>query len=104
MTPDEGVQMKQPLEGFSVGSHFEGKDSTVLAIYNRILRAIRLCGPVTEETKKTSIHLVNKSALAGIATRKTHLILTLKSDHALNSRRVHKSEQVSSKRFHHEIK
>ena len=33
-----------------------------------------------------------------------HLILTLKSDRKVTSPRIHKSEQVSAKRFHHEIK
>ena len=61
-------------------------------------------GPVIEEPKKTSIHLVNATALAGVATRKDYLILTLKSDRKLTSPRVHKSEQVSAKRFHHEVK
>ena len=73
-------------------------------IYNHILKAIRGVGPVTEEPKKTSIHLVNKTALAGVATRKAYLILTLKSDQALTASRIHKTEQVSARRFHHEIR
>ena len=97
-------EMKTSGIGISVGSHFEGKDPVVRSLYTRILDAIRAIGPVIEDPKKTSIHLVNRTALAGIATRKTYLILTLKSDRALTAPRIHKSEQVSAKRFHHEIK
>ncbi|MEP7271215.1 MAG: DUF5655 domain-containing protein [Acidobacteriota bacterium] len=44
------------------------------------------------------------SALAGVATRKDYLILTIKSDRKLDSQRIHKAEQTSARRFHHEIK
>jgi hypothetical protein len=65
---------------------------------------LKQIGPITEEPKKTSIHLVNTTALAGVATRKAHLILTIKSDHKLNSPRVHKTERVSARRFYQEVK
>jgi hypothetical protein len=47
---------------------------------------------------------VNRTALAGVATRKGHLILTIKSDRKIASPRIHKSEQTSASRFHHEVK
>ena len=96
--------MNKPKNAFSLQSHFEGKAPVVRQIYDRVLKAVRKIGPVIEEPKKTSIHLVNATALAGVATRKEYLILTLKSDRKLNSPRVHKSEQASAKRFHHEVK
>ena len=102
--PAKGCEMKTLNSGYSVGNHFEGKDPIVRSVYDRILTALRRVGPVTEEPKKTSIHLVNKTALAGIATRKTYLVLTIKSDRALTTSRIHKTEQVSARRFHHEIK
>jgi hypothetical protein len=89
---------------FTVKSHFEGKDAAVRQIYDRLLQATRKFGPVAEEPKKTSIHLTNKTAFAGVATRKTALVLTIKSDRRLPSPRIHKSEQTSAKRFHHEVK
>lgn len=89
---------------FTVKSHFEGKDPVVRKIYDQLLKAVRRLGPIVEEPKKTSIHLVNSTALAGVATRSSYLILTLKSDHPLKSPRVFKSEQASAKRFHHEVK
>jgi hypothetical protein len=88
----------------SVGQHFEGKAPAVRAIYRAVLQATREAGPVTEDPKKTSIHLVRRTALAGVATRKDSLILTLKSDHALKSPRLFKTERVSAKRYHHEFK
>jgi hypothetical protein len=88
----------------TVENHFSSKEPIVREIYNRVLKAIRGIGSVIEEPKKTSIHLVNSSALAGVATRKDSLILTLKSDRKLTGPRIHKSEQVSAGRFHHEVK
>jgi hypothetical protein len=61
-------------------------------------------GPYKEEAKKTSIHLVRRTAFAGIATRKTALILTLKSDRDLKSKRIAKREQASANRWHLEIR
>ena len=90
--------------GFTVESHFSSKSQVVRKIYDGVLNAIQQIGPVIEEPKKTSIHLVNATALAGVATRKDSLILTIKSDRKLTSPRIHKSEQVSANRFHHELK
>jgi hypothetical protein len=39
-----------------------------------------------------------------VATRKNAIILTIKSDRDLDSPRIHKSEQTSARRFHHEVK
>ena len=96
--------MKSGIREFSVNDHFAGRDLVVRKIYDQLLRTIKRFGPTGEEPKKTSIHLVNKSALAGVATRKAHLILTIKSDRRLLSSRIHRSEQTSSGRYHHEIK
>jgi len=96
--------LSKAIEAFTVTSHFDGKDPVVFQIYKQILKSLRRLGPVIEEPKKTSIHLVSASAAAGVATRKGHLILTLKSDRKLSSPRIHKSEQTSASRFHHEVK
>jgi len=90
--------------GFSVKSHFEGKDASVRATYDRLLKNARQFGSVIEEPKKTSIHLVNRTAFAGVATRKSAIVLTIKSDRKLSSPRIHKSERTSTNRFHHEVK
>ena len=87
-----------------VKSHFENKDAVVRQIYDRLLKSARTFGPVTEDPKKTSIHLVNRTAFAGITTRKAAIILTIKADSDISSPRIHKSEQTSARRFHHEVK
>ena len=90
--------------GHSVGEHFENRDSSVKETYKAILQTARKLGPVKEDPKKTSIHLVRKKAFAGIATRKTALILTLKSDSDVANKRIVRREQASANRWHLEIK
>ena len=89
---------------FSVSQHFEGKDTVVKAIYDRIVKESRKFGTVSEEPKKTSIHLVNKSAFAGVVTRKNALILNIKSAAPIKDARITKSERLSANRFHQEVK
>jgi hypothetical protein len=88
----------------SIESHFNGKDPVVRKVYDAILKVAKAWGPVSEEAKKTSIHLVRKSAFAGVATRKAYLILTVKSKTELESERIFRREQASSSRWHSEIK
>ncbi|MFN2577014.1 MAG: DUF5655 domain-containing protein [Pyrinomonadaceae bacterium] len=90
--------------GFTVESHFSGKEAATRKIYENLLKTSRNFGTVVEDPKKTSIHLVNKTAFAGVATRNSAIILTIKSDRKLSSPRVHKSEQTSARRFHHEVR
>jgi hypothetical protein len=89
---------------FSMAHHFEGKEPVVRSIYDRILKEVKKFGKVIEEPKKTSIHLANKSAFAGVMTRKTVLILNIKSSVPIKHERITKSEQVSASRFHQEVK
>ena len=88
----------------TVESHFDGKDPAVRATYLRLLEAARSLGPVAEDPKKTSIHLVRDTAFAGVATRRSSLILTLKSAKDIRSPRVDKREQTSAHRWHVEIR
>ena len=90
--------------GNSVRAHFENRDASVRETYNAILRSARKLGPVKEDPKKTSIHLLRKTAFAGIATRKAGLILTLKSASDVANKRIARREQASAHRWHLEIK
>lgn len=90
--------------GHTVNEHFKNRAPEVKATYAAILRAAKKLGPVSEEAKKTSIHLVRKTAFAGVATRKTALVLTLKSDSDVINKRIAKREQASAHRWHLEIK
>ena len=92
------------LNHHTVQDHFLDRDPSVKATYAAILKAARGFGPVTEDPKKTSIHLNRRTAFAGISTRKSALILTVKSPIDVKSRRVMKREQVSRNRWHLEIK
>ena len=55
------------VSAFTVAGHFEGRDSGVKATYAALLRAARTLGPVSEDPKKTSIHVNRKAAFAGVA-------------------------------------
>jgi hypothetical protein len=79
-------------------------DPEVRATYERLLDAARTFGPVTEEAKKTSIHLVRDTAFAGVATRRSSLILTLKSARDIRSPRIEKRDQASANRWHVEVR
>ena len=92
------------MRPMSVGGHFAKSDPEVLRTYRRLLMAARAIGPVAEEPKKTSIHLVARTAFAGIATRRSSLILTLKSAKDIRSARIEKREQASAHRWHLEIR
>ena len=88
----------------NVEAHLAKSAPEVLATYRRLLETARALGPVTEEPKKTSIHLVSRTAFAGIATRRSSLILTLKSEKDIRSPRVEKREQTSAHRWHVDIR
>lgn len=83
----------------AVSDHFAGKDPIVRSIYGHILAEARNFGPVLEEPRKTSIHLVSKSAFAGVTTRKDALILNIKSAPPIKHARFRKSERVSASRI-----
>jgi len=84
----------------TVRQHFEDRDAVVRAIYRDIVAAAGRLGAFTEEPKKTSIHLVRRTAFAGVATRKSALMLTLKSANDIKSPRIVKREQASANRWH----
>ena len=96
--------MAQPSLGPTIEDHFQDRAPQIRAIYDRILAAARRHGEVTEDPKKTSIHLNRKTAFAGIATRRESLTLTLKLDRDLPSSRVAKHERASAHRWHLEIR
>src|SRR4051812_25954598 len=88
----------------SVDEHFTGKADGLRTVYDRLVALAERFGPVGQDPKKTSIHLNRATAFAGVAVRKAHLVLTIKSDRPIDSPRIVKSEQTSAKRFHHEVK
>lgn len=96
--------MATVVNGYSVKDHFNNKQPLVKATYDAIVKAAEQFGVVKQEAKKTSIHLVRKTAFAGVATRQSALILTLKSKSDLKSDRIVRREQVSAARWHVEVR
>jgi hypothetical protein len=89
---------------FSVEDHFKNKGPNVASTYAALTKALKKLGPFREEAKKTSIHLVRTTAFAGVATRKSWIILTVKSANDIKSPRILKHEQVSAGRWHLEVR
>ena len=89
---------------FIVENHFENKSPVVREIYDGLIKKVKSFGKFQEEPHKTSIHLLNQTTFAGIATRKDYLLLTIKTDSPIKSSRVTKTEQVSRNRYHILIK
>jgi hypothetical protein len=86
-----------------VDQHFEGKEPQVRRIYDALLRAARSFGAVTEDPKKTSIHLTRRTAFAGVAPRKDAVILTLKSARDIVDPRIRKHQHTSANRWHLDV-
>lgn len=87
----------------SVASHLATTDQAVRVTYDRLIEVARTLGPLKEEAKQTSIHLVRHTAFAGVALRRSWLVLTVKSDTDIRSPRIQKREQTSANRWHLEI-
>lgn len=91
-------------QSYTIAQHFTGRAPAVRLVYDRLLAVTGKLGPVVQDPKKTSIHLNNKTAFVGVATRKDCLILTLKSVCDIRSARITKHEQTSANRWHLELK
>jgi Domain of unknown function (DUF5655) len=88
----------------SVESHFAKTDPTVRTVYQRLIKVAQAFGPVMEDPKKTSIHLIHHVTFAGVATRRSSLILTLKSASDIRNPRIEKRERTSANRWHLEVR
>lgn len=91
-------------KGPTVKMHFLNRSPAVRQIYDRILDVSQRFGPVKEDPKKTSIHLVNRSAYAGVQNRRELMILTLKSTADIDNKRIFRRLQASANRWYLEIK
>ena len=96
--------MPKAMHAPRVSDHFDGRARAVREIYDRLVQTAEQFGPVTQDPKKTSIHLARRTAFAGIATRRDAIILTLKSKSDIRSPRISKREQASAHRWHLEVK
>ena len=89
---------------YFINDHFANQEPLVRTLYDRLLEVLNGFGPIIEEPKKTSIHLVRRSALAGVETRKSHLLLNIKANHKIDNPRILKTDQPSANRFHLKVK
>jgi hypothetical protein len=87
-----------------VDSHFEGKGASVRGVYDALIARLSELGDVVVEPKKTCLHLVNRTALAGVYPRKDVLQLEFKTDYAIDDPLIIKSEQISRSRWHHIVR
>ena len=78
-------------------------DPDARKVYEAILAATARFGDVTAEEKKTSVHLVAKTGFAGVHPRKGAVLLNIRTDAPIESKRIRKLERVSAKRFHNEM-
>ena len=72
-------------------------------IYAALLKTVSKFGAVRAEEKKTSIHLCAKTGFAGVHPRKSAVLLNIRSDAPIKSKRIRKVEKVSANRFHNEM-
>jgi hypothetical protein len=87
-----------------VDAHFAKSTPPVRQTYDAILALSRSLGRVSVESKKTSIHLVRRTAFAGIATRRDSLVLTVKAASAIRSPRIARAQQTSANRWHLDVR
>jgi hypothetical protein len=76
----------------------------VKVLYKTLRNSLQGFGKIGVEEKKTSIHLINRAAFAGVHPRKDYFILNIVSDQPIASQRIEKTEQVSKSRFHNELR
>ena len=76
----------------------------VKLLYTTLLNKLYEFGKVISEEKKTSIHLKNRAAFAGVHPRKDYFFLNIVSSAPIKSPRILKQEQVSKSRFHNEVR
>ena len=83
---------------------FTDKDPAVRAAYDKVLSSLAKVGPVRDEPKKTSIHMVRDTGFAGAHPKKAWLDLTIRSEKPIKSPRVRAQEQVSKNRWHQDVR
>src|SRR5436853_260446 len=89
---------------YTESDHLKEKQPEVIKTYHHLVSKLKEFGPIGIEPKKTSIHLVNRFAFAGVYTRKEYINLEFHLNYGLNNPRVSKVEQASANRFHHTIR
>jgi hypothetical protein len=80
---------------------FKSYPPEIAELYDKLRAILKSIGPYKAEVKKTSIHLVNTKAFAGVHPKKSYLGVNLVLSRPKTDPPAHKVEQVSKNRFHH---
>ena len=78
-------------------------DPLSASLYAALIQEVAQIGEHEIEEKLTSIHIVHGRAFLGVHPRKGALLVNIVLDHPLDTARLHRTEQVSASRWHHEI-
>ena len=83
---------------------FANKNDNVKEIYHAIIDMLNSIGEYKIEVKKTSIHVVKKSAFLGINPKKKWMDINIVTTHPIENEKITKVEQVSKNRFHNNLR
>jgi len=84
---------------------FADKPPLVWRMYQMLLDKLESeVGAIEVQEKRTSLHLTNGTAFAGVHPKKNWLDLTIRLDKQLTGARVRSSEHVSRSRWHNEVR
>lgn len=72
-------------------------------LFNGVVRILEALGEYAIEEKQGSFHVTHGRAFLGIHPRRAGLLVNIVTERQLDPERMHKTEQVSSRRWHNEI-
>lgn len=96
--------MTNEISNDNLEAIFENKNENVKEIYNSVIDILNSFGEYEIEPKKTSIHLVKKSAFLGLNPKKKWMDINVVADHPIENELITKVEQVSKNRFHNNLR
>jgi hypothetical protein len=78
-------------------------DPISTALLDGVVGILKELGEYAIEEKQTSFHVTHGRAFLGIHPRRAGLLLNIVTQRQLDPKRMHKTEQVSSRRWHNEM-
>lgn len=90
--------------GSAVETVYAKSNPEVRALHTQIMEALADCSELRLDAKKTSIHLMHRTAFGGLHPRKARLDVNIRLARALEGSRVASVEQVSRNRWHNLVR
>jgi hypothetical protein len=87
----------------SVDAHFDGRDASLRAVFDKLCGALERTGPLHVDAAKTSIHLVSLHHFGGVTVRQDSLRVGFLSDRELRSPRLTGEERLGPRRFAYHV-